>query len=711
MPFYSRQSSSSYQKTVSSNQLPAASDQHPETILESLTLFRPVVIVLPMESGSIVEYIDRQKIMCAVVLEVKNQRLRLLTENNREVKLSAGRLLHKDSARLNLSMGRDKMVDALREVASKRKALHSQVDIKDLWEILNTEQVWIDLETMTEFCFPDSPGGDHESAVIRAFFDDRLYFKFNLDRFFPNSARQVELLTAQRLEETRKNRIVELGGSWLKSLVNGTSPPVDVSEADSQEILNILKSYYLFEKESKDCALARAMISNSGIEPTSALFPLLVKLNVFDENENIDLLRFEVSVEFDDTTLQSAQQLIVSPRDLFADNVRRDLTSLSLMTIDGQSTLDFDDALSIEKVGADYRLGIHIVDVGHFVGKDDRIDQEALARGSSIYMPDQKISMLPAALAEGLCSLKAGELRPAVSTMVNLSPSKEIIDYEILPSLINVKQQLSYYDVNLVADQNPDVLILREIAEKFRRRRLDGGAVQITVPEVNVWLADDRSISVNKINRESPGRMLVSELMILANWLMAKFLAENGMPAIFRSQPEPRERLYRGDEGTLFQNWMQRRFLSRFVLDHKPGKHSGLGVDAYVTSTSPIRKYFDLINQRQLRAILGLEQPYNSEEIDQLIQMLQVPMSNVGKIQYGRHRFWLLKYLEQHIGRKEEAIVLNKRRNNYQILLTEYMIECDLPLSSGLELKPEDLIQVTIQNVKARKDLLQVAIG
>ena len=657
------------------------------------------------------EYIDRQKIMCAVVLEVKNQRLRLLTENNREVKLSAGRLLHKDSARLNLSMGRDKMVDALREVASKRKALHNQVDIKDLWEILNTEQVWIDLETMTEFCFPDSPGGDHESAVIRAFFDDRLYFKFNLDRFFPNSARQVELLTAQRLEETRKNRMVELGGSWLKSLVNGTSPPVDMSEADSQEILNILKSYYLFEKESNDCALARAMINNSGIEPTAALFPLLVKLNVFDENENIDLLRFEVSVEFDETTLQSVQHLLMYPRDLFADKVRQDLTSLSLMTIDGQSTLDFDDALSIEKVGANYRLGIHIVDVGHFVGKDDRIDQEALARGSSIYMPDQKISMLPADLAEGLCSLKAGELRPAISTMVNLSPSKEIIDYEILPSLIKVKQQLSYYDVNLVADQNPDVLILREIAEKFRRRRLDGGAVQITVPEVNVWLADDRSISVNKINRESPGRMLVSELMILANWLMAKFLAENGMPAIFRSQPEPRERLYRGDEGTLFQNWMQRRFLSRFVLDHKPGKHSGLGLDAYVTSTSPIRKYFDLITQRQIRAIFGLEQPYKPEEIDRLIQMLQVPMSNVGKIQYGRHRYWLLKYLEQHIGRKEEAIVLIKRRNNYQILLTEYMLECDLPLSSGLELKPEDLIQVTIQNVKARKDLLQVAIG
>jgi exoribonuclease-2 len=183
------------------------------------------------------------------------------------------------------------------------------------------------------------------------------------------------------------------------------------------------------------------------------------------------------------------------------------------------------------------------------------------------------------------------------------------------------------------------------------------------------------------------------------------------MPAIYRSQPDPRERLYKGNEGTLFQNWMQRRYLSRFVLDHRPDKHSGLGLEAYVTATSPIRKYFDLITQRQIRAVLGFEQPYTSEEIDQLIQLLQLPMSNVGRIQVARHRYWLLKYLEQCVGRKEEAIALVRRRNNYQILLGEYMLECDLPLSSGLDLKPEDLIQVTIQNVSARKDLLQVAIG
>jgi exoribonuclease-2 len=156
---------------------------------------------------------------------------------------------------------------------------------------------------------------------------------------------------------------------------------------------------------------------------------------------------------------------------------------------------------------------------------------------------------------------------------------------------------------------------------------------------------------------------------------------------------------------------MQRRFLSRFVLAPQADRHSGLGLDAYVTATSPIRKYFDLVTQRQLRAVLGLEQPYTSEEIERLIQMLELPMSNVSRIQHGRHRYWLLKYLEQHVGEKEEAIVLIKRRNNYQILLSEYMIECDLPISGGFELKPEDLIQVTIQRVRARHDQIGVYIG
>ena len=665
-----------------------------------------------MESGCIVEYIDRQKIMCAVVLEVKNQRLRLLTENNREVNLSHRRLLHKDKTRLDLTLNRDQMVEALKQVVRKRQELIKNIDLKDLWEVLNSEQNWIDLATMTEFCFPDHPSGDHESAVMRALFNDRLYFKFNPDGFRPNSEKQVEQIVAQRELEERKNRLIETGGRWLKSMLKSSgSADYQLLSAEIRQSIEILKSYYLFQKESKNCEIARAMIAKAGIESLNDILQILVKLGIFDEDENIDLHRYHVSADFSEDILARAVQISGSNFEGSADGSRKDLTRLPLMTIDGQGTLDFDDAISIEDTGDSFRLGIHIVDVGHFIPKNDPIDQEARLRGSSIYMPDQKISMLPPVLAEGICSLKAGSLRPAISVMIQLSPMGEIVDYEVYQSRIKVVHQLTYYDVNIYADEDRNMRILRDIAEKFRRKRLTDGAVQITVPEISVWVNEKREVSINKINRESPGRMLVSELMIMANWLMAKYLKDRQIPAIFRSQPKPRERLYKNQEGTLFQNWMQRRLLSRFVLSSGPEWHSGLGLDAYITATSPIRKYSDLVTQRQIRASLGLENAYTVDQIDEAIQSLEQPMNQVGRIQYARQRYWLLKYLEGQIGQKEEAIVLNRTRRNYQILLTQYMLECDLPISGRIELKPEDLIQVTVQRVSARKDVLQVAIG
>jgi len=319
--------------------------------------------------------------------------------------------------------------------------------------------------------------------------------------------------------------------------------------------------------------------------------------------------------------------------------------------------------------------------------------------------------MLPSCLAEDLCSLKAGHLRPAISTLVTLSPSLDMVSVEIVPSLVKVEQQLTYYDVNVLAEVNKTYGILRDVAARFHDFRLLAGAVQITLPEVHVWIGEGSDVNINRINRESPGRMLVAELMILANWLMGRFLKEHGLPAVFRSQPEAKERLYRGDSDSLFQNIMQRRLLNRFVLSRKPEAHAGLGLDTYVTATSPIRKYCDLITQRQIRSAFELEIPYTDDEIEAIIRQLELPMSQVSRIQHRRVRYWILKYLEKRVGQKEEAIVLAKRRRSYQILIPDYMIECDMPLTSGLDLKPEDLIQVVIQRASARKDILNVFVG
>ncbi len=600
------------------------------------------------------------------------------------------------------------MVDALKATAARRNALISHIDIKELWEVLNTEQEWIDLKTMTEFCFPDTSNCDHESSVQRAFFQNKRYFKFNYNRFFPNTQESVEKKVAQEKKVARRNRMAQEGGDWLAGIINDNLPSIP---DDKMEIVNLLKSFYLFEKENEHYDLGKAILARAGIDPDEGIFKILAKLGVFDENENTDLHRYNISPDFPEKVMDFATERIRSAQGTTDAGQRKDLTMLSSMTIDGQSTLDFDDAISIEDHGDHYRLGVHIVDVGHFVKKGDLIDREAIARGSSIYMPDQKIPMLPTSLAEDLCSLKAGQLRPAISILVNLTRFSEIIDYEIVPSMIKVEHQLTYYDVNTIGDDDQRIIILRDIAEKFRQKRMAGGAVQITLPDINVWVGNNGEITVSRINRESPARMLVSEIMIMANWLMAKFLAKHNIPAIYRSQKGPRERLYKGAEGTLFQNCMQRKMLSRFVLGTEPENHSGLGLNAYVTATSPIRKYFDLATQRQIRAVLGLEAPSTSEEIDGMIQVLELPMSHVMKLQHNRHRYWLLKYLEKRIGQKEEAVVLYKKRDNYQILITEYMIEKDLSASSGIDLHPEDLIQVTIQHVNARKNVLSVFMG
>lgn len=665
-----------------------------------------------MEPGNIVEYIDRRKIISAAVYEVRNQRVRVLNEQNRESNLAVSRLTHASNRKIDIAQGRDKVVEALRATSKKRLELSREVDVREIWEILHTEKEWIDLSTMTELCFPNDPTDDHESAVSRAFFEDRLYFKFNQEGFFPYSQAHIERLKTQAEESERKNRLIESGGDWLKAVLNGEDPlpASDELSKDRKEYIRILKSYYLFEKDSPHYEMGRAILQRAGVANTEDLFAFLVKLNIWDPNENIDIHRYGIPLEFPEEVMACTHSIIQSvPHSL--NHGRRDLTDLQMITIDGQATLDFDDALSIQEKEDHYLLGVHIADVGEFIEKDSLLDREAISRGSSIYMPDRKIPMLPPSLAEGRCSLKAGETRPAVSTMIKLSLAGEITGYDVFPSIIRVTDQLTYYDVNMVADESREIFILHQIAQRFRQRRLAGGAVQITLPEINIWIDENGDLQVTKTNRESPGRLLVSEIMIMANWLMARFLQSHELPAIFRSQPSPRERLYKENGGSLFQNWMQRKFLSRFILSPEPEHHSGLGLDAYLTATSPIRKYFDLITQRQIRAVFDLNPPYSKEEIKETIQLLTQPMSHVSRLQNRRKRYWLLKYLEGRVGRKEDAIVLSRRRNCYIALMTDYMIECPIPLSSGVNLKPENVIQVTIQHVDARRDVLSVYLG
>jgi exoribonuclease-2 len=659
-----------------------------------------------MESGNIIEYIDQKKIVISVVLEIKKQRFRLLTEHDKEINIGQSRVLHVSKSKVNISGGRDNIIRQLKEKGSIREALKEKINIEELWDLLKEETNWIDIVEMSEYCFSEEITSDHESAIIRAFFNNRIYFKFNNNEFLPNTEETVDNTLRQLANTKKRALLIEEGSNWLNRVSNQSDPAIP---EEMKDIVKILTSYYLYDNLGKEAKEASQILERAGINAGNQLFRLLVSLGVWDIDENLDLVRNGIKKSFSKEVLEKCEGISKEPAEVDLSG-RRDLTDIHTITIDGKSTQDFDDALSLEEDGENYILGVHIIDVAMFVLKKDLIDDDAFERVSSIYMPDDKIPMLPPMLSENICSLKEGETRPCISVMVKISRLFEIIDYKIEATVIRVSNRLNYTDVDQMFEEGDKTIVsLHKIGRKFREKRLKTGALQINIPEINVFLNENKEVAIVKTDRESYGRALVAELMIMANWMMGKFLRDNEVPAYFRSQADPKSRLYQGEDDSLFLNCMQRRHLNRAVVSSKPGNHSGLGLDVYVTATSPIRKYYDLVTQRQVKSILGLVEPYTQNEIKKSLYTLQPVMGTVGRLQFMRKKYWMLKHLEQQRGAKEEAIVLEKRRDFYIILLNSYMLECKVS-ASGTNYKPRDLVSVVIQHADARNDLLSVLI-
>ena len=674
-----------------------------------------------MKPGTIVEYIDQKRIICAAVLSIDGDRVRLLSENGRELKQKTARLCHVSKEVLDTKGDRDTILRTLKEKAEKRRELSLSIDIPSLWEELHSIREWVDLESMTVFCFSGTITPDQESAVVRAFFENRVYFKFDFNRFFPHPEDVVARNIARKKAEAMRNRILDAGVLWLSSVLgknghlkkNSSNAMTSAMERDLTDAVDILKSYYLFGREGRDAALAKNILQKASVKDPDAIFTALVRAGIWDETENVDIHRYGIPTDFSPRVLDVVGKMASGQDFPFLSNSRRvDLAGLDIITIDGAGTLDYDDALSIEEEGDSYRVGIHIADVSAYIEKGGVIDGEIIWRGTSIYMPDLKIPMLPNIFSENICSLRQGEQRPAISLFVKLKKDGRVLDYEFVPSLISVSRNLTYSEVDVLVETDHKLAAAYGLAKSLHQNRLNAGAVQILLPEINIRIMDNNEISICKIDRESPGRFLVAEMMILANRLAAKFLTENNMPAVFRSQPAPRGRLYSGSNaGTLFDNWMQRRLISRAVISTRAAHHSGLGVEGYATATSPIRKYYDLVTQRQIKACLGMESPYSEEEIRDIITKLNEPLRAASQVQNRRHRYWILKFLEKRIGERMEAIILDKRKDGHMILIPDYLIECLISAPPGMELKPKDMVRITLQYVDAAKDRISVIVG
>ncbi len=662
-----------------------------------------------MEPGSIVEFFEEKRLLCGVVLELKGERLHVLAQSGRELTLPPKRLLH---AGPSLSLGRlnrQELLKRLEETGKKRETLKAAINLEELWDLLVQEDQPSTAAELAELWFGGA-GADEVAATGRCLREDRFLFKQKDDQVIPNSPELVAQMQEQHERELVRHREMEEIGAWMQAVWEGREPPAQPSWRD--RVVALLRRLAVFGAEAPDYAQGKAYLDKARLTATDAPFRLLVRLGVFNEDEDLDLYRLGVPLEFTPEVLGQARQLSgTAPADPYAAR-RRDLTGLEIITIDGERTRDFDDALSLEEVPEGWRLGIHISDVSAMVQPDCPLDREARERATSIYLPERRLPMLPEEISEDALSLLAHQERRALSFLVTLSPAAEVLDWLIVPSLIQVGRRLTYHEVDLLLSQDHTFMALARLTDRLKEARLARGGYELKLPEVWVVFSPQGELQVSVEDQETPSRQLVAEAMVLANSLAARFLAEHGIPAIYRSQPEPREPIQRADHKSLLELWQDRRRLSRVVMDLAPLPHWGLGLDCYTLATSPIRRYLDLLTHRQLLAAVSeTPPPYRPQDLEQILPVMEPAMRRAGQLKSRRLRYWLLKYLAARVGQKKEALVLDSLPHRYRLIFPDILLELFMTAPAGQRLSVGDNILVRLDKVSPREDQIKVSLA
>ena len=653
-------------------------------------------------AGKIIEYLDGGKFICGLVNEAQPKRARLINQNGREVNLPLSRVIHCSETSWPLN-SRDEQIRLLQATTETRQQLSEGVNLEDLWDLISEEASdSFSPRFLAELQFGDTVGDDTICALIRAVFTDRVHFRYRNEVIEAHSAEQVEQILIQQDREAQKLAIISHGADLLQAIDRGEKSRAAMDDTDLH-CLEIIRDFYLFTGDAKEADLARQILKDGNFNRPHDPFHLLVKVGIWDRNENIPLLRQELPVDFSLAAIQQAEGILQrGTSELFDDPARRNLTHLPTITIDGPTTLDHDDALSLEEEDGHFLIGVHISDVAHYVRPGDPLFQEALARGTSIYFPERQVPMLPRHLSQGICSLVQGEVRATMSFMILLSPEAEVLRVRIMPSIIKVARRMTYDEVDLLIESDPQLMTLNRLRQQLRDRRLAQGALLLPFPDVNIHVNQAGKPSVQLAASDTPARTLVSELMILTNTESARYLADRMLPGLFRAQGPPRKRLVQGTDNDLFLNSKQRKMLSRGELLTLAKPHSGLGVSQYTTVTSPIRRLLDLSMQHQLHSVVRREELCFSEEMcKDFTAVITRTLAQANNVRQQRHRYWLLKYLEARVGQPMEALILESGPKRVKLLLTAILMDFDLPTPGGMTPEPGSMTQVQVARVDA----------
>ena len=436
----------------------------------------------------------------------------------------------------------------------------------------------------------------------------------------------------------------------------------------------------------------------------------VVRIIGHKNDPGVDILSIVCKYEINDTFPEEViEELDSIPEEVREQDKkgRKDLTDVTIFTIDGDDTKDIDDAISIEKLkNGNYKLGVHIADVSYYVKEGSPLDKEAMDRGTSVYLVDRVIPMLPHKLSNGICSLNPGVERLAISCVMEIDNNGKTVDYEIFPSIIKSRLQMTYKKVNQVIEKNEipegyepfvnDLKLMDELSQIIRKAKINRGYIDFDVDEAKIIVDENCHPTDIVLRNRGRGENLIEDFMIQANECVATHIFYMDLPFIYRVHEYPKEEKIRDfisfiqslgytvkfntkdispkaiqnlinqlkdkKEFKVLSSLLLRNMQKAIYLPQNLG-HYGLASKCYTHFTSPIRRYPDTTVHRLLRTYL-----FNDDMSNQTINKWQEKLVYIAENSSFKEResvecerevedMKMAEYMEDHIGEEYKGII------------------------------------------------------
>lgn len=589
----------------------------------------------------IVDYLGSNELVLGVVLRQHQDRLQVQIDGGRHERASARQVV---AVHGRVTGDPDRALHALQERIALAMA---EVDIVLLWETLQGRDGVIPIPEMAREYFGESTPV-RLSALARCLAADPIRFRRKGLEFSVRSREEAAEVEDLRRRRAEKAAIREQARQWIGEVVGRhAGGPVPVPEA-LRDVVRQTRDFLLAGHNSEAVNLL-AEVAGSHRTPREVALDLLTRTGSLPPDADPFLLVNGIHAGFSVAVLECAQGL----EPYAGDSNRADYTGVETFSIDDDDTREVDDALSIERHGDRTLVGIHIADPAHFVAKGDLLDQAAVDRPLSMYLPTTTVMMFPERLSCDLASLSQGQLRAALSFRVTFTPDGTIEDWEFSGAQVRIARRLSYDDADALLAA-PDSSLgtalteLLRLSETLAAARAQAGAFTLSRPEPKIHVHDGQ-ISVKLLDPNSPSRRLVAEMMVLANRLTAEYALRHDIPVIYRVQDPPSEPVRSVTQYDPVEFERQIRKLKRTRLSTIPQPHCGLGLELYTQISSPIRRYADLVLARQLDAhVEGRPFPYSQVELLGVLEAVERTSQQNRALEREARRRWLLEYVSRY---------------------------------------------------------------